>query len=247
MVPTITSAPVLSRGSVFLRNVSHSSARIPPEVFLLRRSVSTSLKKARSQRGGVVRLDCMSLTAEHRIVDVELAERSYPIYIGSGYLADKDVLSRHVPSKRCMVITNTTIANLGYLQRVEASLEAGGKQVDALILPDGEEHKNMENLMKIWDFALETRQDRGTTFIALGGGVIGDMVGFAAATYQRGCNFLQIPTTVMSAVDSSVGGKTAVNHPKGKNMIGAFYQPRAVIIDIDTLWSFDPAIGAITL
>jgi 3-dehydroquinate synthase len=111
----------------------------------------------------------------------------------------------------------------------------GNITVDTVILPDGEEYKSMEVLGKVWDKALEARLDRGSTFLALGGGVIGDMTGFAAACYQRGVHFVQVPTTVMAQVDSSVGGKTGVNHPLGKNMIGSFYQPRVVLVDTDTL------------
>ena len=134
-----------------------------------------------------------------------------------------------------MVVTNETVAPL-YLDRVVAALSEGGEiRVEVVILPDGEEHKNMDVLMKVFDKALDARLDRQTTFVALGGGVIGDMTGFAAASYQRGVHFVQIPTTVMAMVDSSVGGKTGVNHPSGKNMIGAFYQPRCVLIDTETL------------
>jgi len=126
-----------------------------------------------------------------------------------------------------------------YLDTTVAALKAGNSklQVDTLVLPDGEEHKDMETLMKILDKALETKLDRKSTMVALGGGVIGDMVGFAAAIYQRGVNFIQVPTTLMAMVDSAVGGKTAVNHPLGKNMIGAFYQPMCVFADTDTLVS----------
>jgi len=123
-----------------------------------------------------------------------------------------------------------------YLDRVVAALSEGGEiRVETVVLPDGEEHKNVDVLMKVFDKALDARLDRQTTFVALGGGVIGDMTGFAAASYQRGVHFVQIPTTVMAMVDSSVGGKTGVNHPAGKNMIGAFYQPRCVLVDTDTL------------
>ena len=134
-----------------------------------------------------------------------------------------------------MVVTNETVAPY-YLARTVDSLSSTGKvRVEVVILPDGEEYKTVEILMKIFDKALESKLDRQTTFVALGGGVIGDMTGFAASSYQRGVHFLQIPTTVMSMVDSSVGGKTGVNHPAGKNMIGAFYQPRCVLIDTSTL------------
>ena len=168
-------------------------------------------------------------------VEVELGDRTYPIYIGSGLLAGGDLLRKHVPGNTALVVTNETVAPL-YLDRVVAALSEGGEiRVEVVILPDGEEHKSMDVLMKVFDKALDARLDRQTTFVALGGGVIGDMTGFAAASYQRGVHFVQIPTTVMAMVDSSVGGKTGVNHPAGKNMIGAFYQPRCVLIDTDTL------------
>lgn len=168
-------------------------------------------------------------------VEVELGDRTYPIYIGSGLLAGGELLRKHVPGNTALVVTNETVAPL-YLDRVVAALSEGGEiRVEVVILPDGEEHKSMDVLMKVFDKALDARLDRQTTFVALGGGVIGDMTGFAAASYQRGVHFVQIPTTVMAMVDSSVGGKTGVNHPAGKNMIGAFYQPRCVLIDTDTL------------
>ncbi|KAG2428877.1 hypothetical protein HYH02_014200 [Chlamydomonas schloesseri] len=170
-----------------------------------------------------------------KTVEVDLGDRSYPIYIGAGLLNQGELLRKHIPGKRVLIVTNETIAPL-YLERVRAALLEGGKlQVDEVVLPDGEEYKSMEVLGKVWDKALESRMDRGVTFLALGGGVVGDMTGFAAACYQRGVHFVQVPTTVMAQVDSSVGGKTGVNHPLGKNMIGAFYQPRVVLVDTDTL------------
>ena len=169
-------------------------------------------------------------------LNVALAERSYPIYIGKGLL-DQDLLRRHVRARQVLVVTNETIAPL-YLDRVLASL--AGLQVDSLLLPDGEKYKSLAVLEKIFDRLLEARHARTTTLIALGGGVVGDMVGFAAACYQRGVDFIQVPTTLLAQVDSSVGGKTAVNHPRGKNMIGAFHQPKAVIIDTDVLETLPP-------
>ncbi|CAN1226744.1 3-dehydroquinate synthase, chloroplastic [Linum perenne] len=170
------------------------------------------------------------------VVDVDLGNRSYPIYIGSGLLNQPELLQRHVHGKRVLVVTNDTVAPL-YLDRVVEALTRGNPNVtvESVILPDGEKFKNMDVLMKVFDKAMETRLDRKCTFVALGGGVIGDMCGFAAAAYLRGVNFIQIPTTLMAQVDSSVGGKTGINHPLGKNMIGAFYQPQCVLIDTDTL------------
>lgn len=169
-------------------------------------------------------------------LDVALAERSYPIYVGKGLL-DRDLLRKHVRARQVLVVSNETIAPL-YLDRVLSSLH--GLQVDSLLLPDGEKYKSLAVLEKIFDRLLEGRHARTTTLVALGGGVVGDMVGFAAACYQRGVDFIQVPTTLLAQVDSSVGGKTAVNHPRGKNMIGAFHQPKAVIIDTDVLETLPP-------
>jgi 3-dehydroquinate synthase len=163
---------------------------------------------------------------------VDLGERSYPIYIGDSLLGDDSLLLQHIPGRNVLVVSNETVAPL-YLDRTLAML--GGKRTETCILPDGEEYKNLETLNRIYDALLGNKMDRNTTVVALGGGVIGDMAGFAAASYQRGVHLIQIPTTLLSQVDSSVGGKTAVNHPLGKNMIGAFYQPRAVIADTTTL------------
>ncbi|TYJ10145.1 hypothetical protein E1A91_A11G187800v1 [Gossypium mustelinum] len=170
------------------------------------------------------------------IVEVDLGNRSYPIYIGSGLLDQPELLQKHVHGKKVIVVTNTTIAPL-YLDKVVEALTKGNTavSVEYVILPDGEKFKDMDTLMKVFDKAIESRLDRRCTFVALGGGVIGDMCGFAAASFLRGVNFIQIPTTVMAQVDSSVGGKTGINHPLGKNLIGAFYQPQCVLIDTDTL------------
>eukprot|EP00958_Prasinococcus_capsulatus_P012518 scaffold1249_cov457-Prasinococcus_capsulatus_cf.AAC.1 len=151
------------------------------------------------------------------------------------------LLRKHVPGNRALVVTNETIAPL-YLDATVKALQEDNPelQVDSVVLPDGEQFKSVDTVMKVWDKALEARLGRDATMVALGGGVIGDMCGFAAAAYQRGCHFIQVPTTVMSMVDSSVGGKTGVNHPSGKNMIGAFYQPRCVFIDIDSLKTLQP-------
>ncbi|WP_371325537.1 3-dehydroquinate synthase [Dechloromonas sp. ZY10] len=167
-------------------------------------------------------------------LQVALAERSYPIHIGSGLLDRPDLLAPHFAQKKALVVSNETVAPL-YLARLQASLAAAGVESFAAILPDGERYKTWETLNLIFDALLGAHCERGTTLVALGGGVVGDMGGFAAACYQRGMPFIQVPTTLLSQVDSSVGGKTAINHPLGKNMIGAFYQPRLVLADIDTL------------
>lgn len=163
---------------------------------------------------------------------VDLGERSYPIYIGPDLLSQNDILLPHIPGNNVLIVSNETVAPL-YLDSVTQLLT--GKRVESVILPDGEQYKNLEVLNTIFDACLKHRLDRNTTIVALGGGVVGDMAGFAAASYQRGVHLVQIPTTLLSQVDSSVGGKTGVNHALGKNMIGAFYQPRAVIADTNTL------------
>ena len=170
---------------------------------------------------------------------VDLGDRSYPIHIGAGLLGRAELILPHLAQKRVMVVTNSTVAPL-YLARLVATLKAGGVTVAQVVLPDGEAYKNWETLNLIFDARLGDRAERKTTLIALGGGVIGDMTGFAAASYQRGVPFIQIPTTLLSQVDSSVGGKTGINHPLGKNMIGAFYQPQVVLADTDTLKTLPP-------
>ena len=167
-------------------------------------------------------------------LSVGLAERSYLIHIGSGLLKQVDLLLPHIPHKRAVIVSNTTVAPL-YLQQLREGLSANGVQVQAIILPDGEQYKNSESLTHIYDELLAAHSERSTPLIALGGGVIGDITGYAAASYLRGVPFIQIPTTLLSQVDSSVGGKTGINHPLGKNMIGAFYQPGVVLADTDTL------------
>lgn len=167
-----------------------------------------------------------------KILNVPLGNRSYPIYIGSDLLSNKDLILEHIPSSQLLIVTNETVAPL-YLNRVLQTLQ--GAKVESIILPDGEQYKTLETVNRIYDVLLSKRFDRYCTLVALGGGVIGDMTGFAAATYQRGVNFVQIPTTLLAQVDSSIGGKTGVNHPLGKNMIGAFHQPLSVIADTDTL------------
>lgn len=163
---------------------------------------------------------------------LDLGERSYPIHIGQGLLQQADLVKPHIQGRSAVVVSNTTVAPL-YLPAAENLL--GGLKHSAVILPDGEAYKNLDTLNQIYTHLLEQKADRKTTLIALGGGVVGDMCGYAAASYQRGVNFIQIPTTLLAMVDSSVGGKTGVNHPLGKNMIGAFHQPQCVLIDTDTL------------
>lgn len=167
-----------------------------------------------------------------RTLHVDLGERSYPIYIGENLLGDARWFAPHIVGRRVAVISNETVAPL-YLETLLKALQ--GHEVTPVVLPDGEAYKQWETLQLIFDVLLKERHDRKTTLIALGGGVIGDMAGFAAACYQRGVNFIQVPTTLLSQVDSSVGGKTGINHPLGKNMIGAFYQPQAVVIDTASL------------
>ena len=165
---------------------------------------------------------------------IQLENRSYPIYIGEGLLSQIKLIESHLKQKHVAVVTNTTVAPL-YLDPLLSLLKGHGIKAFPIILPDGESYKNQETLNLIYDALLKEKCERTVTLIALGGGVIGDMTGYAAATYLRGVPFIQIPTTLLSQVDSSVGGKTGINHPMGKNMIGAFYQPQCVIADIDTL------------
>jgi len=167
-------------------------------------------------------------------LNVALGDRAYPIHIGRGLLARAELILPHLKTKRVAIVTNDVVGPL-YLDRLRATLEAAGVRVSAVVLPDGEANKDWQTLNLIFDMLLAERCERSTTLVALGGGVVGDMGGFAAACYQRGMPFIQIPTTLLAQVDSSVGGKTAINHPLGKNMIGAFYQPKLVLADIDTL------------
>jgi 3-dehydroquinate synthase len=170
--------------------------------------------------------------AQH--VNIDLGQRSYPISIGSGLLDNAATWADVPRTASALIVTNTTVAPL-YLQRLQAALQPRHKLVHTVVLPDGEAHKNWQTLNLIFDALLEKECDRKTVLYALGGGVVGDMTGFAAASYMRGVPFVQVPTTLLAQVDSSVGGKTAINHPLGKNMIGAFYQPLLVVCDLDTL------------
>ncbi|MBL8285314.1 MULTISPECIES: 3-dehydroquinate synthase [Acinetobacter] len=169
---------------------------------------------------------------------VELGERRYPIFIGSD-LDPKALLEPYIQGRQVMIVSNETVASL-YLARYVAAIEALGKTVATCILPDGEKYKNIEHLNLIFDALLASGFNRDCTVLALGGGVIGDMAGFASACFQRGVYFIQVPTTLLSQVDSSVGGKTGINHPLGKNMIGAFQQPQVVLADMSQLKTLPP-------
>lgn len=168
-----------------------------------------------------------------KLIQVDLGIRSYPIYIGQNLMNDGEILSRYLLGKRILIVTNETVAPL-YLKQMQEAMASFG-EVESVILPDGEQFKDLAHLDSIFTALLQRNYGRDSVLVALGGGVIGDMTGFAAACYQRGVEFIQIPTTLLSQVDSSVGGKTAVNHPLGKNMIGAFYQPQLVLINTQCL------------
>jgi 3-dehydroquinate synthase len=169
-----------------------------------------------------------------KTLEVDLGNRSYPIYIGADLIDRADLFKACDKASSIFVVTNTTVAPL-YAQRLTKTLETFGKTVRTIVLPDGESYKDWKNLQLIFDDLLKFGADRQTMLVALGGGVIGDMTGFAAASFMRGVRFIQVPTTLLAQVDSSVGGKTGINHPLGKNMIGAFHQPVAVIADLNTL------------
>jgi 3-dehydroquinate synthase len=172
-----------------------------------------------------------------RTLIVGLGERTYPIHIGNGLLERADLFLEHLPQRKVSVVTNTSVAAL-YLEKFSMALRGAGVEILPVVVPDGEQHKTWATLNIIFDALLSNRCERKSTIIALGGGVVGDLAGFAAASYQRGVPLIQVPTTLLAQVDSSVGGKTAINHPLGKNMIGAFYQPRMVLADtglLDTL------------
>jgi 3-dehydroquinate synthase len=171
-----------------------------------------------------------------KILNVELGDRSYPIYIGSGLLEDAKIITSHIKTKTICIVSNTTVSKL-YLENIKNLLD--GYQVVEAIIDDGEEFKNHDSLNHIYTKLLEKQCNRDTTILALGGGVVGDIAGYAAASFLRGIPFIQIPTTLLAQVDSSVGGKTGINHLLGKNMIGAFYQPQAVVIDLNVLKTLD--------
>ena len=170
-----------------------------------------------------------------KTININLKKRGYPIYVGEGLIENYNLIKKHISNKKVVIITNDKVAPL-YLQKITNTL-SNEKDIIPIILPDGEAFKNIDTLNIIYDALLTNKANRQVTLIALGGGVIGDITGFAAATFMRGVDFIQIPTTLLSQVDSSVGGKTGINHPLGKNMIGAFYQPKCVIADISLLQS----------
>lgn len=174
-----------------------------------------------------------------KTLEVDLGKRSYPIYIGTDLIDQPDLFAACDKATSIYIVTNTTVAPL-YAARLSKTLETFGKPVRTIILADGEAHKDWKNLQLIFDDLLKFGADRQTLLVALGGGVIGDMTGFAAASFMRGIRFIQVPTTLLAQVDSSVGGKTGINHPLGKNMIGAFHQPVAVIADLNTLKTLPP-------
>ena len=171
-----------------------------------------------------------------KILNVELGDRSYPIYIGSGLLEDAKIITSHIKTKTICIVSNTTVSKL-YLENIKNLLD--DYQLVEAIIEDGEEFKNYDSLNHIYTKLLENQCNRDTTILALGGGVVGDVAGYAAASFLRGIPFVQIPTTLLAQVDSSVGGKTGINHVLGKNMIGAFYQPQAVVIDLNVLKTLD--------
>ena len=193
--------------------------------------IDQSLSKKKHARAYAAR-EGHAIMPGMKTLNVELGSRSYPIHVGRGLLRDAGLLRPYLRGQRLVVVSNETVAPL-HGDRLRALLD--GQDFTWIDLPDGERFKTLATVESILTRMLQARLDRGTTLIAFGGGVVGDVAGFAAAIYQRGIDFIQVPTTLLSQVDSSVGGKTGVNHPLGKNMIGAFHQPRAVIIDIDTL------------
>jgi 3-dehydroquinate synthase len=173
----------------------------------------------------------------HSTILLHLDKQTYPIYIGQNVFASVDVLARHIHGKQVFIVTQEKLAEL-YLPHLQHALR--GYHCDVFLLPEGEQYKNLDEWRSILDALLQAGHERSTTLIALGGGVVGDITGFAAACYQRGVNYIQIPTTLIAQVDAAIGGKTAVNHPRGKNMVGVFYQPQCVIVDIDLLQTLSP-------
>ena len=181
----------------------------------------------------------MSAPISTNTVEIDLGDRSYPILIGGSLLADPATYADLPGASSALIVTNATVEPL-YAQPLRAALQGKFRHIHTVVLPDGEAHKTWQTLNLIFDALLANECDRKTVLFALGGGVVGDMTGFAAASYMRGVPFVQVPTTLLAQVDSSVGGKTAINHPLGKNMIGAFYQPLKVVCDLDTLKTLPP-------
>lgn len=232
---------VLSKSAAFISTASNYKLSNGPTTsftkapfFVAETASRHAESKSRMKRDMVAN----AIETEYDVVKVDLSDgRDYPIYIGDGFsdVEAGNMIRSHIKGNRALLITNDRIAPM-HLERYERLLKEGGDiQIDTLVIPDGEDNKTLDVMNLILDKCLEEAMDRKITFLALGGGVIGDMVGFAAAIYQRGVDFIQIPTTVMAMVDSSVGGKTGVNHPLGKNMIGAFHQPQCVFIDTKNL------------
>jgi 3-dehydroquinate synthase len=218
-------------GSVRIRGASQLGVTRTDFVASHRPPVCQTMRSAK--------LSVMTLAADYEtaVLTVKAASRSYPIVFEPNALEKLDCFEKYIPGNKVLVVTNDKIAPL-YLDKLCQTLAESGQAIYTLILADGEQYKSMESLSKIWDACMEHRLDRKSTLVALGGGVIGDITGFAAATFVRGIPFIQVPTTLLAVVDSAVGGKTAINHPRGKNMIGAFYQPNAVVVDrtvLDTL------------
>lgn len=180
-----------------------------------------------------------NISSDIRQVNIDLNQRSYPILVGTGLLCDSAIYQKLPNASSALIVSNTCIAPL-YVEQLQATLNGRFSKVISCVLPDGEVYKNWQTLQLIFDTLLENSCDRQTVLFALGGGVVGDMTGFAAASYMRGVPFVQVPTTLLAQVDSSVGGKTAINHPLGKNMIGAFYQPHLVVCDLDVLKTLPP-------
>lgn len=201
------------------------------------KSIVTAIKQRLIREGRVAKAASPCESARMDTLEVSLGERSYPIHIGAGLLDDADLLQRTVTARQVAIVTNDVVAPL-YLERVQRALS--DRETRTIVLPDGEQHKNLETFARILDELVEAKFHRDACLVALGGGVVGDVAGFAAACYQRGIDFVQMPTTLLAQVDSSVGGKTAVNHPRAKNMIGAFYQPIAVLADTSTLKTLPP-------
>ncbi|CAM0952705.1 unnamed protein product [Alopecurus aequalis] len=235
-----TASSLLTAAPAFTPRAAISTRKAPASIPSASRSPCAPLhaSPARALRSRVVAsaAPAMQVSRVSTVVDVDLGDRSYPIYIGPDLLDEPQLLQRHVIGQRVLVVTNTTVAPL-YLEKVTWALTHDNPNmlVESIILPDGEKYKDVDTLMKVFDKAMESQLDRRCTFVALGGGVIGDICGFAASAFHRGVNFIQIPTTLMSLVDSSVGGKNAINHPLIKNLFGTFYQPQCVLIDTETL------------